>query len=187
MDESSLLWLDPDEKLKLDEQDFIILNFTLTSPKTLIEIPTKSYVVILHESSRDKREWSSVFNDQDNEFNKNELTNLDNVTNNRNSSSVIEISIKYYVDDSIGDGTLLRFYQTLQNYLNVSVRNESFNLTNYNKIQFLDTTEIKFPNIGSDLLQKKNIKCSNKNNESKVGSFMKWAITNSSTSHSGST
>ena len=39
--EPSLLRLDPDEKLK---QDSIILNSTLTSPKTKIELPTKKYV-----------------------------------------------------------------------------------------------------------------------------------------------
>ena len=39
--ESSLLRLDPDEKM---EQDSIILNSTLTSPKTILEIPTKNYV-----------------------------------------------------------------------------------------------------------------------------------------------
>ena len=41
VDESSLLRLDPDEKLK---QDCIILNSTSTSPKTILEIPTKNYV-----------------------------------------------------------------------------------------------------------------------------------------------
>ena len=33
VDESSLLRLDPDEKLDLDNQDSIILNSALTSPK----------------------------------------------------------------------------------------------------------------------------------------------------------
>ena len=42
MDDPSLLTLDPDELIKLDEQDSIKLNSTLTSPKTIIEIPTKS-------------------------------------------------------------------------------------------------------------------------------------------------
>ena len=42
LDESSLLRLDPDQNLYLDEQDSIILRFTLTSPKTIIELPTKS-------------------------------------------------------------------------------------------------------------------------------------------------
>ena len=35
--ESSLLKLDPNEQLKLDEQDSIVLKSTLTSPKTKIE------------------------------------------------------------------------------------------------------------------------------------------------------
>ena len=72
--ESSLLRLDPDEKL--DEQDSILLNSTLISPKTIIERPTKNYVDSLHESSRNRRDLSSVFNDQDNEFDNNKLTNL---------------------------------------------------------------------------------------------------------------
>ena len=64
--EPSLLSLDPDEKSKLDEQNSIILNSTLTSPKTIIELPTKSYVDSLHESNRNRCDISSVFNDQDN-------------------------------------------------------------------------------------------------------------------------
>ena len=42
--ESTLLRLDPAENLNLDEQDSLILNSTLTSPKTIIEVPTKNYV-----------------------------------------------------------------------------------------------------------------------------------------------
>ena len=44
VDESSLLILDPDEKLKLDERDSIVLNSTLTLPRTIIELHTKSNV-----------------------------------------------------------------------------------------------------------------------------------------------
>ena len=58
----------------------MIPNFILTSPKTIIELPTKSYVDSLHESNRNRRDLSSVFNDQDNEFDNNKLTNLDSVT-----------------------------------------------------------------------------------------------------------
>ena len=43
VDESSLLRLDPNKKLDLDNQDSIILNSALTSPKKIIEIPTKAY------------------------------------------------------------------------------------------------------------------------------------------------
>ena len=55
VDELSLLRLDPDEQLKLDEQDSIIPNSTLVSPKTIKEVPTKSYVDSLNESSRNRR------------------------------------------------------------------------------------------------------------------------------------
>ena len=44
MDNSSLLRLDPGEKLNLDEQDSIVPNSSLTLPKMKIELPTKSYV-----------------------------------------------------------------------------------------------------------------------------------------------
>ena len=44
MDNSSLLRLDTREKFKLYEQDSIVLNSSLTLPKTIIKLPTKSYV-----------------------------------------------------------------------------------------------------------------------------------------------
>ena len=72
-----MLRLDHIEKLNPNEQDSIILNSTLTSRKLLIEITTKSYVDSLHENSRNRRELSLVFNDQDNEFDKKKLTNID--------------------------------------------------------------------------------------------------------------
>ena len=39
-----------------------------------------SYIGELHEINRNRRDLSSVFNDQDNEFDNNKLTNLDSVT-----------------------------------------------------------------------------------------------------------
>ena len=94
VDESSLLRLDPEEKLQLDEQDSISLNSTLTTSKTIIKLPTKSYVDRLHESSRNRRDLSSVFNDQDSEFDNNKLTNLDSVSVIRNPSSDNELAFK---------------------------------------------------------------------------------------------
>ena len=173
VDEKSLLRLDPKGKIHHGKLDSIFVNTSITSPRTIIELPTKSYVDSLHEINRDRRDLSSVFNDQDNEFDNNKLTNLDSITVNRDPNLDNELSNKKYVDNSIGEGTLLRFNQTLENYLKVSVGNDTYNLTKYNKIQIIDTTEIKYPNIGSDLLQKWNIKCNNKNNVSKVGDFIK--------------
>ena len=94
LDKISLLRLDPDEKLNLAEKDSLILNSTLTSPKTIIESPTKSYVDSLHEINRNRRDLSSVFNDQDNEFDNNKLTNLDSILVNRDPSSDKELANK---------------------------------------------------------------------------------------------
>ena len=187
IDESKLLRLDPDEKLNLNEQDSIILSSTLTSPMTITELFTKSYVDSLHEINRNRRDLSSVFNDQDKEFDNRKLTNLGSLVVNRNPNIDNEVSNKKYVEDSIREGSLLRFNQTLQDYLKVSVEKDTYNLTKYFIKQITDTTEINFPNIGSDLLQKWNIKCKNKNNDSKIGNFIKSTITNSPTGHSGVT
>ena len=179
-----MLRLDPDEKLK---QDSIIPIFTLTSPKTIIEIPTKNFVVHkfsdpsmikntdhvdlndknldnvryvkvnnmtaveehltpkiyvdnaisdiisyvndLHEINKNRRELSSVFNDQDNEVDNNKLTNLDSNVVNRDPSSDNELANKIYIDDSIGECTIVKFNQTLENYLKVSVANDVYILT----------------------------------------------------------
>ena len=95
------------------------------------------------------------------------------------------MSYQKNVDDSIGEGTILRFNQTLQNYLKVSVGYDTYNLTKNDKIQIKNKTEFKFSNIGSDSIQKWNIKCNIKNNDSKIGNFIKSTITNSPTSHAG--
>ena len=88
-----------------------ILYFLITLPKTIIELPTKSFVDSLHENRRNRRDLSSVFNDQDNEFDNNTLTNLDSITVNRNPNLDNELS-KKYVDDELDKNTLLN--QTLE-------------------------------------------------------------------------
>ena len=55
IDEFSLLRLDPNETLDLDDHESIILNSTLTEPKTIIEIPTKAYIDGLHEKNERNR------------------------------------------------------------------------------------------------------------------------------------
>ena len=105
--ESSLLRLHRDEKLKLDEQDSILLDSILIPPNTIIELPTKSYVDSLHgENERSRR----------------------------------DLGLDFYDESS----TLVRFNQTLQNYLKVSVGNDTYNLTKYNKISITDITEKNF-------------------------------------------
>ena len=62
LNEHSSFRLDFNEKLKLDEQDSIVPNFTLSSPKTTFKIPIRSYVDSVHENSRNRRDILSVFN-----------------------------------------------------------------------------------------------------------------------------
>ena len=97
------------------------------------------------------------------------MKNTDSITVNRESTLDSELTNKKSVDDELNKNTILRFNQTLQNYLKVSVGNDTYNLTKYDRIQVIDITEIKSPNIGSVLLQRWNNKRNNKNNNSKVG------------------
>ena len=173
VDESSLLGLDPNQNLKLDEQDSIILNSTLTSLITIIELLTKSYVDSLHESYRNRRDLTSVFNDQDNEINNNKLTISDIVTVNRKLSSDNDISTKKYIDDQLDKKTILIFNQTLENYLEIPVGNDTFNLTKYDRIQIIDTTITKYAKTGGSFLQNWAIKCNDKNNSGKIQNFIK--------------
>ena len=90
-----MLRLDPDEKLKLDEQDSIILNSTLTLPKTIIELPTKSYV--------DSRfnDPSTIGNNAHADFNGKNLDNARFVKVNNLPSVREHLTPKFYVDEAI--------------------------------------------------------------------------------------
>ena len=159
------------------------------------EVITKAYVDQFHqENERSRRDLGIDFynessdlvkNNQDNDFNDNKLINLDSITINRNPTLDNEVSNKKYVDDSIGADTMLRFNQTLQNYLKVSVGSDIYKLTKYNKIQLTDTTIIKYPNSGGYLLQNWNIKCNDKNYNGKIQNFLKSSKTTSPTGDSG--
>ena len=91
----------------------------------IIKRPTKSHVDSLHESSRNGRDLSSVFNDQDIEFDNNKLPNLYSASVNRNPSSDNELANIKFVDDSTGDRFVLRLNRTLENHLKVSVGNDT--------------------------------------------------------------
>ena len=80
---------------------------------------------------------------------------------------------------------MLRFNQTLTNYLKVSIGNNTYNLTKYDKIQLTDTTVLKAGNTGGYLLQNWNIKCNDKNNNGKISNFVKSTKTSSPSSNSG--
>ena len=192
-----MLRLDPDEKLDLDNQDSIILNSALTSPKKIIETPTKAYIDSLHEENeRSRRDLGKDFheesnylvkNNQDNDFNDNKLLNLDSVTVNRNPTLDNELSNKKYIDNELHKNTIVRFNRILSNYLKVTVGNDTYNLSKYNKIQLTDTTIIKYPNTGGYLLPGWGIFCNDKNKNGKIQDFIKSTKTNSPTGFSGAT
>ena len=142
------------------------------------QVITKAYVDQFHqENEQSRRDLGIDFydktsdlvkNNQDNDLDDKKLTNLDSITVSRNLTSDNELSTKKCIDDELDKNTILRFNQTLENYLKVSVGNDIYNLTKYDKIQIADTTIIKTPNNGWYLLRNCVIKCNGKNNNDKI-------------------
>ena len=73
-------------------------------------------------------------NNQDNDLIDKKLTNLDSITMNRDPKLDNDFSNKKYIDDQVDKKNSLRFNQTLQNYLKVSIGNVTYNFTKYDKI-----------------------------------------------------
>ena len=128
-----------------------------------------------------------VKNNQDNDFNDKKLTNIDSIRVNRIPTSDDELVNKKYLDEELDKNTIVRFNQTLENYLKISVGNDIYNLAKYDKIQITDTTIIKYPNNGGYLLQNWNIKANDRNNKGKISNFIISTKTNSPTGDSGAT
>ena len=128
-----------------------------------------------------------VENNQCNNFHDNILTNNDSITVNRDPNSNKEVANKKLIEDSKGEGTKFRFNQTLQNYPKISVGNDTYNLTNYDTRQVIDTTIIKYPNTGGYLLQNWIIRCNDRNNDGKILNFIESTKRNSSTGYSRAT
>ena len=194
-DQTSLVRNNPDNDFN---------NYNLTNINTITlnkqaenddEVITKAYADQFHqENERSRRDVGLDFydessdfvkNNQNNDLNDNKLTNLDSVQVNRNPTSDNELTNKKYIDDELDKNTIVRFNQTLSKYLKVSVGNDTYNVTKYNKISITDVRESKFPNTASDLLQKWKIYCNNKNNQSRINDFIKSTKTNSPSSQSG--
>ena len=124
---------------------------------------------------------------QDKDFNDKKITNIHSTTFNRKPKLDIELANKKNLDDELDKNAIVRFNQTLQNYLKVSVGSDTYNLTKYDKIQTTDTTEIKYPNSGGYLLQNLLITCNDKNNNGEIQNFVKSTKPNSPKSTSGAT
>ena len=164
----------------IKDNDFGNYNLTIIKSITLNkqaeiynEVNTKAYVDQFHqENERSRRDVGLDFynessdlvkNNQDNNLIDKKLTNLDSITVNREPNSDNERANKKYIDDELDENTKIRFNQTLEKYLKVSVGDVVYSLTKYKKIQITDTTIMRHPNEMKYLLQKRNIFYSNTN------------------------
>ena len=94
VNESSLLGLDRDEKMK---QGLILLMYTLTTPKTILEIPTKYYV-------DSKFNDPSIIKNTDHvDFNDKNLDNVGWVKVNKWPAIEEHLTPNLYVDNIIKD------------------------------------------------------------------------------------
>ena len=180
-------------------------NFNLTNINSITlnkqaendnEVITKAYVDQFHQENERRNLGIDFYNEsadlvknnQDNNLNDKKLTNLDSVKINRNPTLDNEVANKKYFDDSIGGNkNVLEFDQSEDNYLKVSVGNDTYNLSKYNKIQLTEVTVIRVGNIGADALPNWNVVCNNKSNNGKISIFIQTTRTNSPTSDSGAT
>ena len=189
-----------------NNQDDDFGNYNLTNINSITlnkqaendnEVITKAYVDQFHqENERSRRDLGIDFynesddivkNNQDNDLNDNKLTNINSITINTNPTDDNHVSNKKYIDNELDRNTIVRFNQTLQNYLEVSNENDTFSLTKYDKIQITDTTIIKYPNNGGYLLQNWVIECNDLNNNGKIQNFLCSTKTNSPTGSAGAT
>ena len=180
-----MLRSDPDENLKLDEQNSLIPNSSLTTPKMMIELATESYVDSLHENSRNRRDWTTVFTDQDSEFDDSKLKNLDSFIVRRYPNSDKELANKKNVDDSLGEGSFHRFFKSLKNFLKVSFGDTVYNPVKTDKIQITGITIFNNPNNGGYLLQQWTIRCIDRNRAGNIQKFTKSTKTSSPTTNIG--
>ena len=151
------------------DNDFNYYNLTKIKSITLNtqavkgdQVISKAYVDQFHqEDEQSRRDLGKdiydesndlVKNNQDNDFNGNKQTNIVSMTINRDPTSDNKVANKKFVDDSVGDGSVLRFNQTLENKLKISVGNDTYNLTKDDKNQIIDTTFIKSGDSGGYLL-----------------------------------
>ena len=94
-----------------------------------------------------------IKNNQDIDLNDNKLTNVNSITVIRIPTLENEVANKENIDDELDKNTISKIDQWLQNYLKVSVGNDTYKLTKYNKIRITDTTFIEYPSSGGYLHQ----------------------------------
>ena len=116
---------------------------------------------------------SRVFNDRDKEFGNHQLTHLDSLTVDRIPTSNNELSNEKIIDDYLVQDIILRFNQSFEEYLKISVRDSVCFLRRYSKEQIIVRRVIKAPNNEGFLLQQWNKKCNDKDKNGKTQNFIK--------------
>ena len=131
---------------------------------------------------------SVVRNNQDNDFNDNKLTNINSIPINTTPTHNNHVTNKKYIDDNLDKDTIVRLNDDSNDrYLKVNINNSTYNLQIYNKIQLTDTTIMKLPNNGNELLTSWRIHCNDRNNNGNIQNFIRSTKTNSPTNNSGAT
>ena len=137
--------------LNRNNKDNNFTNYNLTNINSITlnkqaendnEVVTKGYVDQFHQKNeRSRRDVGLDFynessdlvkNNQGNNFKDNKLTNINSITINNNPTDNSHVCDKKYVDDELDKNTIVRFNQTLQICLKVSVGNDIYNLAKYN-------------------------------------------------------
>ena len=160
------------------------------------QVFAKAYVVQFHqENEQSQRDLGIDFydeamdilkNNQDNDLNDKKLKNLDSITVNREPNSDNELANKKVINHELDKNTILRFNQTFENYLKVSVGNDIYNTTKNNKIQLGDTT-INKQGIRQYLLPLWKVVFNDRNNNGVVTNFIRATRSSSPTDNSGAT
>ena len=115
------------------------------------------------------------------------LTNLDSIKLIRDPTSHKELANEKIIDGELDKNTFLRLNQTLENYLKVSVGNDTSNLSKYDEIPFTDTTFIRNSKTGGYVLPLWKTYCNDRNGGGKIPNFIRATKSSSSTIHSGAT
>ena len=162
------------------------------------QVITKAYVDQFHqENERSRRDLGIDFynesnelvkNNQDNDLNDNKLTNINSITINNDPTDDNHVTNKKYIDDDLDRDTIVRLNDDSNDrYIEVNIKNSTYNLQIYNKILLTDTTIMKNSNNGGYLLPSWLIFCNDRNNNGKIQNFIRSTKTSSPTGNSGAT
>ena len=153
IDESSLVRINQDNDF--NNNHFTIINSITLKTQAVNDnqVITKAYVDQFHqEKERSRRDLGIDFynestyivkTNQNINLNDNKLTNIKSITINNNPTEDNHVSKKKYIDDELDKNTIVRFNQTLENYLKVSVGNVIYNEAKCKKVNITDITDMR--------------------------------------------